>query len=410
MSSSPWALYSQRQPSKRNFLLQTLKTAARRPFAGIKNKVKYRADRAAIFTLNALGLGDLLLGMPLSAASDGAFTSNFTLMRQAQTVDFGNPAHDPFLRSCQDIEGGRLDLSSIFVCEVPSARFFPENGLVYDRRWRAIVESVLDHRRWYSFRKTFRPRSWEKRFGTYSSIQHPFHFNNWHWMVDCLPQIRSLEKYMQGRPLTLLMSSEVGKIHREALECILPENFTIEYVQPDQWFELENFILPSYVSSRANAFMPPEYYDFIRENTFKRLGVQKPTSATGRYYISRDRAKHRRITNEDEVAGLLAEFGFEKILIEDYTFQQQVELFRNAEAIVSPHGAALGGIMYGEDLKVCVLYPEARPAGYFYTLARGLGHQHFCLNGNGQEDDDFHVEPDDLRRVLMEEMNIRMIV
>jgi hypothetical protein len=86
-----------------------------------------------------------------------------------------------------------------------------------------------------------------------------------------------------------------------------------------------------------------------------------------------------------------------------------VSLFRNAEAVVSPHGAGLGSIIYGENLKVCVLYPEACPAGYFYTLAIGAGHQHFCTNANVGEHDDFSVDLAALTRVLTNEMKLNAI-
>lgn len=319
----------------------------------------------------------------------------------------GRPyTEDPFLSSCQDIVEGRYSRATIFTCEVASAKFSPENGLLFDARWHNVVESVLDYQRFYTFRKTFRPRRITRRSGVFSSIQHPWHFNAWHWTADGLAQVRSLDLHMEGRPLTLLMSSEIGPVNRDSLNAILPENFTVEYVNPQEWFELETYVLPSYVSSRANALFPQQYFDYIRSRTHSRLRTPKPPVPTGRYYISRDRAKHRRVLNEDETAALLAEFGFKKIFMEDYTFEQQVALFRGSECIASPHGAGLGGIIYGENLKVCVLYPEARPAGYFYTMAVGAGHQHFCTKASAAEDDDFVVDLAALRRVLIEEMHL----
>lgn len=374
--------------------------------SGLRNKLEYRLYHLLVHNLGLRGFNPFLIGPAFSADLEREAVSSFKLLHPAETLDFGDPAYDPFLRSCQEIVAGRLDRPNIFTCEIASAKFSPENGLVFDRRWRGVLEAIYDFKRYYGHRKTFRPRHLTKRSGVFSSVQHPWHFNNWHWTADSLPQVLSLAVHMQGQPLTLLMSREINRVHRDSLECILPVNFTIEYVDPREWFELETFVLPSHVSSRANAFFPAEYYEFIRCNTFDRLGIAKPLSATGRYYISRARAKHRRILNEDQAVELLAEFSFKKIFMEDYTFKQQVELFRGAEAIVSPHSAALGGIIYGDNLKVCVLYPEARPAGYFYTLARGVGHQHFCINSNVREDDDFHVEPAELRRVLTNEMKL----
>ena len=383
-------------------------------FAGVRNGLEYKGHRLVINSLTMLGMGDRLIGQPFSADEDRDTSTNFKLHHPAENLDFRAPGRpytdDPFLRSCQHIVEGRLNRSNIFTCEFPCVKFSPEDGLAFDLRWRSIVESILDYERFYSFRKTYRPRTLTRRAGIFSSIQHPWHYNNWHWTADSLPQILSLERHMEGRPLTLLMSRNIGQVNRDSLEAILPQNFTIEYVDPLEWFELETFVLPSHVSSRANAFFPQEYYDFIRERTFSRLSISKPQQATGRYYISRDRAKHRRVINELELLALIQTFGFKILFIEDYTFAQQVEIFRGAEAIISPHGAALGGIMYADDLKLCVLYPEARPAGYFYTLARGLGHQHFGTNANVQEDDDFEVDLTHLRQILADEMQLAQTI
>jgi hypothetical protein len=395
---------------------RSLKASLRGRFkglAGLNHRVAYKVHRALVVTFTALGLERFLLNQPFSAEQSPDLVSNFNLLYPAETVDLNPPGRpftsDPFLRSCQDIVEGRLFRSAIFTCEADLAKFFPKNGLVFDARWHTVVESILDHQRYYSFRRTFRPRRITKRSGVFSSIQHPWHDNNWHWTADSLPQLHSLELHMQGRPLTLLMSSEVGQVHRCSLEVILPKNFAVEYVDPREWFELETFVLPSFVSARASACFPPDYFDFIRCRTHVALGTPKPAIATGRYYISRGRAGHRRIINEDEVVALIARFGFKKIFMEDYTFAEQVALIRNAEAIVSPHGAGLGSIIYGENLKVCVLYPEARPAGYFYTLAIGAGHQHFCTNSNVTEHDDFTVDLAALRRVLTDEMNLSTV-
>lgn len=378
--------------------------------AGLRNDLRYKRDRLIIHLLRRIGLGRLVVGDPFSADEDRHASTNFKVLHPAETLDFRAPGQpytaDPFLRSCQLIVEGRLDRGNIFTCEFHSAKFYPRNGVVYDAGWHHVVESTFDFRRFFTFRNTYRPRVIARRTGVFSSVQHPWHENNWHWIADCLPQVHSLALHMEGRPLTLLMSRELGCVQRDSLEAILPENFTLEYVHPDRWFELETFVLPSHVSSRANAFFPPDYYEFIRSRTFSKLGFSTPRRPTGRYYISRGRAHHRRVMNESELLALIKHFGFSMIYMEDYTFAQQVELFRCAEAIISPHGAALGGMIYGDHLKVCVLYPEARPAGYFYTLARGLGHQHFCVNADVEEDDDFEVDLRDLHHILIDDMGL----
>ena len=377
---------------------------------GMRRELQFKRYLFIVRYFPWLGLRWLIIGMPFSAEKQRSKSTNFKLLRAAETIDFNTPEKpytaDPFLRNCQYIEEGRTERRSVFTCEFQKAKFLPQNGLVFDSRWLNPVESILDHTRYFSFRKTFRPRAITRRTGVFSSIQHPWHYNNWHWTADSLPQVYSLAEHMQGRPLTLLMSKELGRVHRESLEAIIPDNFTVEYVEPLEWFELQTFVMPSHVSGRANAFFPPEFYEFIRSNTFRKLGTPKYDKPAGRYYISRARAKHRRVLNETELVSAIEPLGFKKIFMEDYTFPEQVELYRNAEAIISPHGAALGGVIYADHAKVCVFYPETRPAGYFYTLARGVGLQHFCTNDSRTEDDDFEVNLTDLHRILTEDMHL----
>jgi hypothetical protein len=359
-------------------------------------------DKLIVLALRNFGLSSFTFAEPVNAEFDPSVRTNYKILYPAVTIDFGNDPQDRFIRNSQYITNGHLDRQNISVCELADAKFFPDMGLVFASSWSPVVESILDRPRLTNFKRILRPRRVERRTGVYSSVQHLWPFNIWHWTVDSLPQVCSLATYMEGRPLTLLMARTLGVAQRASLEAILPPNFVVEYVDPNQWFDLETFILPSHVSSRANGYLPAEYYDFIRTRTFAKLDVSKPVESNGRYYISRERAAHRRVLNESAVIELLQSFGFESLFIEDYGFAEQVALFRNAEAIVSPHSAALGGIIYADHLKLCVLYPEERPAGYFYTLACGLGHQHFSVHSDTGEDDNFSVDTDALRQVLIE--------
>lgn len=84
--------------------------------------------------------------------------------------------------------------------------------------------------------------------------------------------------------------------------------------------------------------------NYIR-NTF--LPLAKLTNdLPKRIYISRGQVTHRRLINEAEVFSLLQGFGFTKIVMEDYSFREQISLMANADVIVAPHGAGLTNIAF----------------------------------------------------------------
>ena len=380
--------------------------AHRRLLENILNPIRTHLYRPTLRLLKRTLGGIVFLREPISIAEDRSYVTSYTELYPAEIIDCGDPSQDSFLRSCKYIGDGKIARPAIFVAELSKAKFYPRIGLVFDSRWRPILESILDLGRYYNFRQQLRPRKVSKRNGTFSSVHHIFQENAWHWLVDSLAQIHSLELYMAGKALTLLMPDLLSARRRQHLELLLPPNFQVEYVPSDTWIECDHFILPSYVSSRANGWLPSAYFEFLRTRTFAALAVGHPATATSRYYISRSRSKHRKVLNEPEIMAILGPLGFECIWMEDLSFREEVALLRSSEAIISPHGAGLACMLYGDSLKVGVLYPEAEPAGYFYTMARGLGHRHFNTNANLREDDDFRVDLGELQRVI-EEMDLQ---
>lgn len=65
-----------------------------------------------------------------------------------------------------------------------------------------------------------------------------------------------------------------------------------------------------------------------------------------RIFVSR--RKTRRLRNEEEVEGVLREFGFIKTYFEDIPISEQWSLSRNASAMVFIHGAALSSVLFNQ--------------------------------------------------------------
>ena len=76
-----------------------------------------------------------------------------------------------------------------------------------------------------------------------------------------------------------------------------------------------------------------------------------------RFFISRRNTKHRNF-NEDEVFSVLEPLGFEKIAPEEFSFEQQMSLFSQAEWIISGPGAALTNLLFSSSCIVICLYEE----------------------------------------------------
>jgi capsular polysaccharide biosynthesis protein len=76
-------------------------------------------------------------------------------------------------------------------------------------------------------------------------------------------------------------------------------------------------------------------------------------------YISRSDAKIRKIINETEVFQFLQELGFEKYVLSEMSFKNQIKLFVEARVIIGPHGAAFTNVMFCKgNASLLEIYPK----------------------------------------------------
>ena len=388
---------------------------------GFWPKVSWRLRRLARRTLALLtrpldlvGLNRLRV-MRLIWVKDriGREVSHYMRLHEARSIELTQPEEQAFVRYAKNYSDGVLPLAEAFVCEVAPAVYYPALGLIANEDFEVFQDSILlPHRFLLSpAYRSLRPLRMQDIAGPVSSIQRIDAYNFWHWMADCLPQLLTLEKYMHGRPLTLLISDTLGGFQRETLDLVKAPTMTVKELPAQQWIRTERFILPSYLSGLCNGYLQEDYYGEIRKRITRGLGLPQRAEPELRLYLSRSGALRRRVANEDRVVDLLREFGFTTVRPETLSMREQVSLFQRAEVIVAPHGAALGGLIFAPRAKILVLYPERNPGEYFFTMARRVGAQHFALIHDfySEEDalDDFPVDLERMTAMLEGPMKLK---
>lgn len=330
----------------------------------------------------------------------------FRTLRPAEEVNFGAARDKPFLEACKYFNEGRFSRSETSVYEAPRARLHVGTGTVLTSDCRVLVDSEMDYRMPFVRGAIPLKKRWgvffpERLQGTYAILGGSFFPNYWHFLFDNLAKVYSLFLDQPGRQLTIVMPASLNPLYREMLELVVAGEFGIRYVEDDKWLQVDRLVIPSYVSRRANGYLPPEYTEFVRDRIFSGLGLPRASNPSERIYVSRRRAEYRRVLNEDQVEACLAPFGFRSVVLEDMTLRDQVDLFRKAEIVVAPAGAGLGTTLFSGPIKVVVLYPNQRPTSFFVTQINRLGQQHHWLLGDAaSEDVDFLVDIEELRRVL----------
>jgi len=100
-------------------------------------------------------------------------------------------------------------------------------------------------------------------------------------------------------------------------------------------------------------------------------------------FIQRPPHLERHVTNADLVQQQLP--GLETVAPEHLSFVEQVELFRSAKVIISPHGAGLANTVFSQDALIVELFPRGRAADLNYlqmATALSLDHHIICVNAD----------------------------
>jgi hypothetical protein len=152
---------------------------------------------------------------------------------------------------------------------------------------------------------------------------------------------------------------------------------------------------------------------WFRDFILSKLNYDIKLPVGDKIFVSREKAKMRRVVNEDEVMEELEKYGFVKINNEDYTFEEQIALYKNARYIVSTHGANLTNVIFCEPgAKVCEIryYKHTR---YFKAIYYELAVTHqldyylmYCnessksIHWEGDDEVDLKIDLGDLRKML----------
>lgn len=285
-------------------------------------------------------------------------------------------------------ELNNVDLVGPDAVSIKNQRYVFENSLESTKRLtmssvRAIGEGIPPFQsRW------LRP---DRTFNAVVSLVGPWAGNYTHWFQDYLTRLEGLEHYRSktGVDPAVLIPAGASDWMRDALQAV--------GYGPEEWIEWDggrasvDRLIVSSVRREARDRAPnrrvihsPTGVRWVRNRIRSGINAKQTVPHSDRIYLSRSSALTRRVRNEGDVMTLLADWGFERYLPEKLSFAEQVTLFSNADAIVSPHGSGLMNQIFADSAVVVELMGKKQtitsPATeYFY--AELLGHDYACVPG-----------------------------
>jgi hypothetical protein len=207
--------------------------------------------------------------------------------------------------------------------------------------------------------------------GSATSILSLWCGNYYHWLVDALPRLAVLAAV--GAPALPIATPATPTAFQEAsLRALAVWERRLPF--DGRRMRLESLVWPSGLDPIG--FPSPRTTDWLRTSF---PGAPPAGPGGRRLYVRRRR---RTIANEPEVGPLLERAGFETIVPETLSFDEQVRVFSEAEAIVGCHGAGMAnGVFARPGAQVLELFQPGYVNLSIYRLARAAGMRYSYLVG-----------------------------
>ena len=220
--------------------------------------------------------------------------------------------------------------------------------------------------------------------GTITTIGDLWPQNYYHKFVDMVPKLYGLHQEALGhKEATLVLDERFGEEDLPIVRSLLPGGVSVQHVRSMRRVECDEYIhlprlsvpddRPCKNLSQIGG-LPRDYIDFYRQRLSETFGFSfGQSNPSRRIFISRASASKRRMINEDEVADVLVELGFEHVALEDLSPLDQIEMFAEAAIVIGQHGAGLTNLLYvppGTTVIEIFSSPDATPP--HYSSATGL--------------------------------------
>ena len=283
-------------------------------------------------------------------------------------------------------------------------------GCVFNENFRPIHGACHAH----PLMEKYRRRLWKNGIETpyFQETCWPQHFNGkvlvatqssqhtyTHWLLDILPRVGKI--LAKGEPFDYLYIQHSFPFQLESLKYL---GITVPILPVADYSLIsgDELIVPCHQIA-WNHHHPEWVINWVR-NTFLPKEV-KERQFPKRIFISRARARVRRLLNEDEIFKIVSPLDFECVVLEDLPFCEQVALFQQAECIVSPHGSGLANLIFCHPgTKVLELFPSFT-VDHFYRVSTDVGLEYAfvktrVLPAHRRANEDFAIEPADLMQGL----------
>lgn len=245
----------------------------------------------------------------------------------------------------------------------------------------------------YIYRKTVRVNT------SALSVANSWYSNFYHFIYETLVKVFCLKHYQPELPI--IFPAEKQKFH-------------------DEWFSLLDLKNLLFISNKEVVRTPlaiscnhladdlgeknkilVAFKDWIVEKLKKKGLIADKSYYPEKIFITREKAKFRRISNMDEVLPVVKANGYTVVELEDYSLVEQINLFYHAKKIAGAHGAGFSHIAFTEA-SVLDIIVEGYDADWFLKLSKTFNVPYTSIRAKAISTGKFLNETDGHRDIMID--------
>ncbi len=279
------------------------------------------------------------------------------------------------------------DRPGAFVATIPSARVWgegiviaPDDAILDDVSidWSADSGQPAIVREW----RVEKLISLDARIAVLSTAGAGIYY---HWLFQLLPRIELIRR--AGIPFEsidyFLINDLTGGYKHDSLKALGIIREKVLLSSEFRYVQARELVVPSIVLS--GGCYPEWMRSFLRTTFLGEPNASASQSARRRLYLSRGKAKYRRVLNEDAALDLMKDYGFEAVRLEALSLTEQATLMSEAAVVVSPHGAGLSNVVFSPaGTKVIEIFAPELVTGFYWKLSTECQLDYYYILGKGK--------------------------
>lgn len=272
------------------------------------------------------------------------------------------------------------DTNDAYIMEYHNVLLSPDSVIYKGRELQRETLASPTYAKYYGFRHFIKKYFFAKRKnlsqGHYLLVTDNWSAGHFHWLCDVLPKLWCIRDKTREFVLLLPDTSYIRNIALPSLEMLGLQFSDIQFMNDKEFYRVNNLHFVSKISRSGT----------VDDNIMRAINNkfnQKGADSMSRIYISREKARIRKVLNEAELIALLKEYDFQVLNPEEFSFKEQLLLFNSCEALVSIHGSGLTNALFmSSNSKMVEFRRDGIPDNHCYWhLAGALGIPYYYYLG-----------------------------